>query len=369
MHLWGFATILLATTYKGETIERKPSLKVDKPWIWSEYSTRPVKKNFTQNYVQPQQSPLIILPEIPKPNFIKAGRRISESKCLEYLWERRNRLASKAPEPGFFQIAEIGGRDAEDGEFPHMGALGWRAVLGTWIFKCGSSLISSKFTLTAAHCSKIPSDPTIVNQVPEIVRLGEKNIIDIFANGVQPTDAKILRIIIHPLYSPPKKYYDIALVELASELDFSSNVQPVCLWNNFDTSKLGSKVSSTGWGVVDTATKKTSPILQAIEIEMIDSGRCNQLLRHACNRRWCGLQDHQFCAGKLEGGVDACQGDSGGPLQVKIKLPDAGEGTMHYLIGVTSFGIGCARPNLPGVYTRVSSFIDWIEDNVWGKRL
>ncbi|XP_034833573.1 plasminogen-like [Maniola hyperantus] len=92
---------------------------------------------------------------------------------------------------------------------------------------------------------------------------------------------------------------------------------------------------------------------------------CNNLLRQSCHRQWCGIQEHQICAGKLAGGVDACQGDSGGPLQVKINLPESGEGSMHFVIGVTSFGIGCARPNLPGVYTRVSSFVDWIEGIVW----
>ncbi|CAH2087593.1 unnamed protein product [Euphydryas editha] len=137
-----------------------------------------------------------------------------------------------------------------------MGALGWRVVKGTWIFMCGSTLISSKFMLTAAHCSKSPRDSNLVSPVPEIVRLGDKNIID----------------------------------HVSSEL-------------------------------------------QAAVVDIIDSELCDSLLRPSCSRHWCGVEDHQICAGKLEGGVDACQGDSGGPLQLKMSLPDNQQGSMHFVIG------------------------------------
>lgn len=60
------------------------------------------------------------------------------------------------------------------------------------------------------------------------------------------------------------------------------------------------------------------------------------------------------------------QGDSGGPIQIKMPLDT--NGNMHWILGVTSFGIKCGRKNRPGVYTRVSSFIDWIEENVWQQK-
>ncbi|CAG9791047.1 unnamed protein product [Diatraea saccharalis] len=124
----------------------------------------------------------------------------------------------------------------------------------------------------------------------------------------------------------------------------------------------------------------TSPELQAVLLDVLDKHLCDNLLRPSCNRHWCGLQDNQLCAGILAGGADACQGDSGGPLQMEISLPQIDTNCastsscrrMHQIIGVTSFGVGCALPKLPGIYTRVSSFLDWIEDIeedekwVWG---
>ncbi|XP_050350267.1 serine protease snake-like isoform X3 [Nymphalis io] len=313
----------------------------------------------------------------PKPDFRKPGRRISEAKCFEYIWERTNRENKNKKSDECLKLYQsksmkivpyitvIGGRDTFPGEFPHMGAVGWKVFHGTWIFMCGCTLISSKFTLTAAHCTKSRSDSRLASPIPEIVRLGDKNIIDIAYNLNEPIDAKILRIYSHPLYAAPKRYYDIALIEIAEISEFSKYVQPACLWSNFSTDDLGTSATLTGWGVVETATKKVSPELQAAVVDIVDSEQCDDLLSPFRSRHWCGIQEHQICAGKLAGGVDTCKGDSGGPLQMKIPLPESDEGSIHYVIGLTSFGFGCARSNQPGVYTRVSSFVDWIESIVW----
>ncbi|KAJ8714709.1 hypothetical protein PYW07_002934 [Mythimna separata] len=313
----------------------------------------------------------------PQPSFRAPGRRPCEIKCYEYIWQlkirhiRNQRLEKCHIEmersmPNFnLALGAIGGHDTEAGEFPHMGAIGWQASSGGWVFKCGSSLISPTFVLTAGHCSRAVLDTSISDPVPKIVRLGDKNIIDVYTNGFLPIDAMIRRIIVHPFYRPPKKYYDIALMEFEKPVEFSKFVQPACLWTKYNTSSLGTEAILTGWGVVETTGKTISPELQAAVVDFIDTSLCDQLLYPSCNRNWCGVRDNQICAGKLAGGVDACQGDSGGPLQVQIPLPITTEGNMHYIVGVTSFGIGCALPNLPGIYSRVSMYLDWIESVVW----
>ncbi|PZC83961.1 hypothetical protein B5X24_HaOG206307 [Helicoverpa armigera] len=306
----------------------------------------------------------------PTPDFRAPGRRISEVKCYEYIWQMKVR-SDKAGQDNECQEHRlrgissyiVGGHYTFSGDYPNMGAIGWKAVVGTWKFMCGCTLISSKFVLTAAHCSSASSrDTTIADTVPKIVRLGDKNIQDII-NGTQ--DETIIRIINHPKYKSPKQYFDICLMELGRKLTFTTDIQPACLWTKQSITKYGDEAQVTGWGVVESGTVKTSPELLAATVDIIDFAKCNRLLHMSCNRNWCGLQPDQLCAGKLGGGVDACQGDSGGPLQVKIPLPILTEGTMHYVIGVTSFGVGCALPGLPGVYTKVSSFIDWIESVVW----
>ncbi|KAL4717194.1 hypothetical protein ACJJTC_017081 [Scirpophaga incertulas] len=322
-------------------------------------------------------NPCIALPP-NLPDFSAPGRRISETKCFEYIYdikareEEEERKAKckiwQREHEGFAFIGAIGGQDALAGEFPHMAGVGWKAVIGTWIFKCGASLISRNFVLTAAHCTKVSDrDPSVAEVTPKIVRLGDRNIIDIFDNdsGFAPTDVNIKRIIQHPEYNPPKKYFDIALFELENDVVFSMFIQPACLYTGPQNVLVGQNASLTGWGVIETVNRTTSPVLQVAYVTVLDSQQCDNLLRPSCNRHWCGITEHQLCAGVLSGGVDACQGDSGGPLQMRIPLPNNTKGLMYHLIGVTSFGIGCALPNFPGIYTRVYNFIDWIENIVW----
>ncbi|XP_026750049.1 serine protease snake-like [Galleria mellonella] len=356
---WSYVDSLASTPYVNN--ERQ---------IATESTTTP-KPSTTTTPTTSSPEPCLEPPSV-QPNFAAVGRRISITKCYEYIWQLKDRVDGIEKDRRCAQYRSkfwgnrfvIGGRVTEPGEFPHMGAIGWRSVTDTWLFNCGSTLISPKFVLTAGHCTKAsPRDSRIADVVPKIIRFGVKNVINI----EDSMDINISRIIPHPQYKPPKQYFDIALMELEKVVTFSKVIQPACLWSKDDES-FGSKATVTGWGVYRNGNRNTSDELQAGEVNIIDSHNCDEFLRSSSNRHWVGIKDHQLCAGKLEGGVDACQGDSGGPLQVKIPLPEPysnREGTMHYVVGITSFGVGCALPNLPGVYTRVSSFIDWIENIVW----
>lgn len=72
------------------------------------------------------------------------------------------------------------------------------------------------------------------------------------------------------------------------------------------------------------------------------------------------LEGEEICAGLAEGGKDACQGDSGGPFMCR----NPNNPSQWYLAGIVSHGLGCARPNEPGVYTKVSKYVDWIAENI-----
>ncbi|XP_047532246.1 serine protease snake-like [Vanessa atalanta] len=305
---------------------------------------------------------------IPLPDYNTPGRRISEVKCFEHTWQLRydqikELRNTKCNFIRYNVIGLLGGQRAEDGEYPHMTAIGWKGTHGNWIFKCGGSLISERFVLTAAHCSRVrESDDTVTDRKPEMVRLGGHSLLDFHPRAY---DVLIKDFITHHRYKPPRQYYDIALIELDAKVSFSWRIHPSCLWTKFENPGTG---ILTGWGVIDLSTRMTSPMLQKANIKIIDYEECDKKLSQKRNRNWWGFMRHQLCAGNMSGGVDTCQGDSGGPLQslIPLKHPRSGlKWNLHHIIGVTSFGFGCARKDTPSVYTRVASFIGWIEQIVW----
>ncbi|XP_041980976.1 uncharacterized protein LOC121734431 [Aricia agestis] len=332
--------------------------------------------------LEKEDSCALYIPLVPD---VRGLETVSEIKCKKYMWDLKNQLleedqrercevqktlATYIPEQlydGNTPEKFVGyGREAQYAEFPHMGAVGWRCkdTAKEWVFKCGSSLISDKFLLTAAHCTKLSprfvSD--IVNGDPEVVKLGVENILDDVGNeGRQPKIAKIVNIIVHPEYKSPKKYNDIALLEVDQAIAFTEFIKPACIWPHKDMSLVGKKVTLTGWG--ETETGQPATILQAGDVEILDTHTCDNILKPFHNRNWHGFTDNQMCAGKPGGRVDTCKGDSGGPLSIRLEGYDYI--SLHLVVGVTSFGIQCSVRDRPGVYTRVASYVNWIEKHVW----
>lgn len=109
----------------------------------------------------------------------------------------------------------------------------------------------------------------------------------------------------------------------------------------------------TGWGTLKE-DGKPSCILQEVEVPVISNEVCSTETNYTSSM----ITDNMMCAGYLGvGNKDSCQGDSGGPMVAE--RPDK----RYELIGVVSWGNGCARPYYPGVYTRVTKYLDWIKEN------
>ncbi|XP_072938103.1 trypsin beta-like [Epargyreus clarus] len=290
----------------------------------------------------------------------KCGNRISQKKCCEYKWEMNNKdkILEYHKCTGQLGFQVIGGTTATIRKFPHMAAVGWTKRDGQKKiieFKCGGSLISEKFVLTAAHCTFDTDDKTKVTSEPDLVRMGSNNLSDISGKNF-----KIIKKIKHPRYVPGKHYYDVALLELRTKIIFTKKIHPACLSTSIPTQD--TKLNVTGWGVTHSDSKNMSDILQMATVNIVDHSVCHDKLKPTYSRKWPNLKKHQICAGVKAGGIDTCQGDSGGPLQMMIPTTS---GLMHTVVGVTSMGYSCAVQDMPAIYISVAEVLNWIEETVW----
>ncbi|OPJ76017.1 transmembrane protease serine 11E [Patagioenas fasciata monilis] len=160
----------------------------------------------------------------------------------------------------------------------------------------------------------------------------------------------VRRIIVHEKYGNIvlDHQYDVAVVELASPIEFTSDVHSVCLPEASHIFPENTSCFVTGWGALENDGQSVNQLRQA-EVKIISTEVCNG--RAVYNG---AITPGMLCAGYLEGKVDACQGDSGGPL---VNVNSRG---IWYLVGIVSWGDECGKRNKPGVYTRVTYYRDWI---------
>ncbi|XP_011210074.3 trypsin-1-like [Bactrocera dorsalis] len=229
----------------------------------------------------------------------------------------------------------VGGMDTEVNEYPWMAMLMRRGD-----FYCGGALINDQYVLTAAHCVRG------FNKRQISVRLLSHNRTD---GRVSTIDRQLDKIMVHDGYSTRNLDNDIALLRFTEPVELRDPLRPVCLaeaGNTYD----GELAVVTGWGAVKEGGF-IADRLQEVQVPVMSQETCRKS-KYGSDR----ITDNMLCAGYPEGGKDSCQGDSGGPLHIPNNATKA-----YQLAGVVSWGEGCARPNAPGVYTRVTQYLDWIE--------
>jgi uncharacterized repeat protein (TIGR01451 family) len=242
----------------------------------------------------------------------------------------------------------IGGEIAADGAWPWQAALWDNSSDAPW--GCGGSLISRGWVLTAAHCVTDDDGKLNVQGSDLSVVLGVNDLTKV----PQGQRIAVSEIIVHPDYNVAAVYdSDLALLRLATPAVLNDKVKVVGLVGKFDAGFYAPHTPAvvTGWGTLTPGMPDYPDALYQVEVPIVEQSACE--FGYAVQKSV--ITGNMLCAGVLEGGKDSCQGDSGGPLVVR--------GSTGWLqAGVVSWGNGCGLPGLPGVYTRLGAFADYVTD-------
>jgi secreted trypsin-like serine protease len=273
--------------------------------------------------------------------------------------------AQSQPQP---QPRIVGGAPTTIGQYP------WQAAVvfagGGSAFNrqfCGGSVVTGSIVLTAAHCVYdtdpdcligglglcLPNDPggdgtqrLDPNDV-EVV-LGRTTL----SNGSQGVELAVQGVSYqtNPAYNPSTVQNDVGYLVLASQAPAAQTPIDIAGSGEGAVWAPGVVAEITGWG--STSPNTGSPLNPVTPSDTLRVASVPILADSTCGSR--NVYDDRFdpntmlCAGYLSGGTDTCYGDSGGPLQAPLL------GGGYRLVGITSWGFGCAQKNSPGVYTRVA---------------
>jgi len=233
----------------------------------------------------------------------------------------------------------VGGVETEVNEYP------WQAAMvyyGSSQVFCGASVIGSKHLLTAAHCTQAVTDYNLDYQV----LLGAHGLTNSASSQERFPAVEFIQ---HPAYDSSTYDNDISIIVIDGTVDFTlSQIRPVCLPANAANDYAYLTATVSGWGTLESGGSQPD-VLMEVDVPTMSNSDCQNAYGNA-------ITDNMLCAGYDEGKKDSCQGDSGGPL-----IYNSGSG--YTLIGVVSWGYGCASAGYPGVYARVTQYLSWISTN------
>ncbi|CAH2085629.1 unnamed protein product [Euphydryas editha] len=231
----------------------------------------------------------------------------------------------------------VGGRRAEPHSFP------WTiSIIKEGRQHCGGALITDTHILSAGHCFKW-DDKDLMRALIGLDSMDDLSNVE---------ERAISKVIIHENFKSTavRDENDIAIATINRPVAFSKTIRPICLPER--EQNFGGRVGTVvGWGRLGVDASSSSVLMKA-SLRILSDEECmnSKLSIH--------IEPTMMCA--FSKGKDGCQGDSGGPLLVF-------EGVGRYVqAGIVSWGIGCADPRYPGVYTKVSLYIDWIKKQTTG---